>query len=229
MRKVAVVTGANRGIGWGTAEALSAQGYEVVLAGRNLKELETRVASLKQKDQPASALELDLSRPESIEEAGAELKRRYPEGVHAVVNNAGIYLETDKPYSADLVRRTLETNTLGPLHFAEAVGPLLKKTKGVLVNISSGMGQLSEMGGGAPGYRISKTALNAVTRYLSAEWKESGVRVNSLCPGWVKTDMGGAGAERSVEQAVKGIVWAATLPADGPTGGFFRDGKEIPW
>jgi NAD(P)-dependent dehydrogenase (short-subunit alcohol dehydrogenase family) len=228
-KKVAVVTGANRGIGWGTAQALAAEGYEVVLLGRNLKELEERVKELGGRDQRSEAVLLDLARPETIEEAGAELKRRFPDGIDVLVNNAGVFLEANKPYNAADVKETLQINTLGPLQLAEALGPLLKKRKGVLVNISSGMGQLSEMDGGSPGYRISKTALNAVTRYLAAEWKSTGVRVNSICPGWVKTDMGGEGAQRSVDEAVKGVLWAATLPAGGPSGGFFRDGKPIAW
>lgn len=229
MKKVAAVTGANRGIGWGTAQALAKAGYEVVLLGRNLKELEKRVGELAQADRPATAVALDLADPRSIEAAGAELGRLCPEGLHVLVNNAGVFLENGKAYDPETVRQTLQTNTLGPFQFAEAVGPLLKKARGALVNVSSGMGQLSEMEGGSPGYRLSKTALNAVTKYLAAEWKESGVRVNSICPGWVKTDMGGEGAPRSIDQAVKGILWAAQLPAGGPSGGFYRDGEAIPW
>ncbi|RZA09830.1 MAG: SDR family NAD(P)-dependent oxidoreductase [Proteobacteria bacterium] len=228
-KRIAVVTGANRGLGWGTAEELAKQGYELVLMGRKKKELAERVASLTKADKKASYIELDLANPASIEAGAAELAKRYPGGVHVVVNNAGVFLENGKPYARELVKDTLQVNTLGPLQFAEAVGPLLRKTKGSLVNVSSGMGQLSDMGGGSPGYRISKTALNAVTKYLSAEWKEAGVRVNSICPGWVKTDMGGEGAERTIEEAVKGIVWAATIPPGGPTGSFFRDGKKIDW
>ena len=101
--------------------------------------------------------------------------------------------------------------------------------RGTVVNVSSGMGQLSDMNGCCPGYRLSKTALNAVTRILADELKHTAIRVNSVCPGWVKTDMGGAGAERSVQEGAAGIVWAACLPDDGPSGGFFRDGKPIPW
>jgi NAD(P)-dependent dehydrogenase (short-subunit alcohol dehydrogenase family) len=229
-KKIAVVTGANRGIGAGVAEALSAQGYSLELLGRNVKALEEKAAAIRARGGEAAVWSLDLADSASIEEAGAELKRRHHDGIHVLVNNAGMYIEREgAPYDANAVRDTLQTNTLGPLQLAVAVGPLLKKTRGVLVNISSGMGALKEMAGGSPGYRISKTALNAVTRYLAAEWKDSGVRVNSIDPGWVQTEMGGPGAQRSVDEAVKGIVWAATLPEGGPTGGFFLDGKAIDW
>jgi NAD(P)-dependent dehydrogenase (short-subunit alcohol dehydrogenase family) len=100
---------------------------------------------------------------------------------------------------------------------------------GRIVNVSSGQGQLSDMGVGTPAYRVSKTALNALTRTLAAELKGSGILVNSMCPGWVRTDMGGAGAPRTVEQGADTAVWLATLPDDGPSGGFFRDRRPIPW
>jgi NAD(P)-dependent dehydrogenase (short-subunit alcohol dehydrogenase family) len=227
MKKIAVITGANRGLGWGAAQALAEKEFDLVLLGRDRTKLEARAKELK--GERVQVVELDLSKPASIEKAVGELKKLYPEGVDVVLNNAGVFLEKDSGYNPNLVRETLQTNTLGPLEFAVGVGELLKKKKGVLVNVSSGMGQLSEMEGGSPGYRISKTALNAVTRILAAEWKSAGVRVNSICPGWVKTDMGGSEAERTVEESVKGFVWAATIPSDGPTGKFFRDGKEISW
>jgi len=127
-------------------------------------------------------------------------------------------------------RETLETNVLGPLALAQALVPFMKRNRyGRIVNISSGMGQLSEMGVGSPAYRVSKTALNALTRILAADLKASGILVNSMCPGWVKTDMGGPTAPRTVEQGADTAVWLATLPDGGPTGGFFRDRKPIPW
>jgi len=127
-------------------------------------------------------------------------------------------------------RDTLETNLIGPLLLAQALVPLLKRNGyGRIVNVSSGQGQLSDMGVGTPAYRVSKTALNALTRTLAAELKGSGILVNSMCPGWVRTDMGGAGAPRTVEQGADTAVWLATLPDDGPSGGFFRDRRPIPW
>ena len=127
-------------------------------------------------------------------------------------------------------RETLTTNVFGPLMLIQALAPLMKKNGyGRIVNVSSGQGQLSDMGAGTPAYRVSKTALNALTRTVAAELTGSGVLVNSMCPGWVRTDMGGAGAPRSVEQGADTAVWLATLPGGGPTGGFFRDRKPIPW
>jgi NAD(P)-dependent dehydrogenase (short-subunit alcohol dehydrogenase family) len=128
----------------------------------------------------------------------------------------------------DTVRRTLETNLYGALQISQTLIPLMGGT-GRVVNVSSGMGQLSEMNGCCPGYRFSKAGLNALTRILADELRDSRIKINSVCPGWVRTDMGGPGADRSVEQGVDTIVWLATLPDSGPSGGFFRDRQPIPW
>ncbi len=131
---------------------------------------------------------------------------------------------------ASLLRETFETNTLGPLFVAIALVPLMRRNDyGRIVNVSSGMGQLSDMDGGYPGYRISKTALNAVTVILARELEDTNIKVNAVCPGWVRTDMGGASATRSPEEGADTIVWLATLPDDGPSGGFFRDRRPIDW
>jgi NAD(P)-dependent dehydrogenase (short-subunit alcohol dehydrogenase family) len=122
----------------------------------------------------------------------------------------------------------METNTLGVVQVCQTLIPLMDG-RGRVVNVSSGMGQLSEMNGCCPGYRLSKTALNAVTRILADELRETGLKVNSVCPGWVRTEMGGPEATLSVEEGARGIVWAATLPDDGPSGGFFRRGEPIAW
>jgi NAD(P)-dependent dehydrogenase (short-subunit alcohol dehydrogenase family) len=156
--------------------------------------------------------------------------------IDCLVNNAGIFpdpapgSEGSSVFRADLdtVRRALETNTLGALLVCQALIPLMGG-RGRVVNVSSGMGQLSEMNGCCPGYRLSKTALNAVTRILADELRGTGVKVNAVCPGWVRTDMGGPEATLSVEEGARGIVWASTLPDDGPSGGFFRHGEPIPW
>jgi NAD(P)-dependent dehydrogenase (short-subunit alcohol dehydrogenase family) len=151
-----------------------------------------------------------------------------------LVNNAGMFLDRYHPpgnsvLDADLdaVRRTLETNLWGALQVSQALIPLMGGT-GRVVNVSFGMGQLAEMNGCCPGYRFSKVGLNALTRILADELRDSRIKVNSLCPGWVRTDMGGPNADRSVEHGVETIVWLATLPDDGPTGGFFRDRQLIP-
>ena len=151
-----------------------------------------------------------------------------------LVNNAGILAD---PRGSRLLdskvetwRDTLATNVLGPLMLAQALVPLMRKHRyGRIVNVSSAMGQLSDMGTGSPAYRVSKTALNALTLILAADLSGSGILVNSMSPGWVRSDMGGSGAPRSVEQGADTAVWLATLPDDGPTGGFFKDRKPIPW
>lgn len=227
MKKIALITGAARGLGWGTALALSKESYHVGLLGRDLRKLEARKKEILSAGATASVFSLDLSDPASIARAVAEVTAEFPGGVHLLVNNAGIFLEKNGAYETALVRDTLQTNTLGPLQLTLGLEGVLKKGKANVVNVSSGMGGLAEMGGGYPGYRLSKAALNAVTRYLSQEWPE--LRVNSVCPGWVRTEMGGENADRSLDEGVASILWAATLAGDGPTGGFFRDGKPLAW
>lgn len=226
--KIAIVTGANRGLGRGTAKALSEKGFRLILLGRKRAELEAVKKELGG-EKEASVVELDLSNPASIESAASEVKRLAPEGIDLLINNAGVFLEKGGAYDVKKTQETLQINTLGPLQFSMELAPLLKKKKANVVNVSSGMGGLAEMGSGYPAYRLSKAALNAVTRVLSEEWKDSGVKVNSVCPGWVKTDMGGEGAERSIPEGVNSILYAALLEKDGPTGGFFRDGKKLAW
>ena len=170
---------------------------------------------------------LDVADPQSVREAAASLER-----LDVLVNNAAILYDTwQRGVDADLdqARDALETNLLGAWRVTQAVLPLLRAGPAArIVNVSSGAGALHDMGGGTPAYRTSKAALNALTRILAAELRGEGILVNAVCPGWVATDMGGAGG-RPVAEGAAGIVWAATLPADGPTGGFFRDGRAIDW
>ncbi len=161
------------------------------------------------------------------------LKREFGR-IDVLVNNAGILPDPrgaralDVP--ADVVREALETNLIGVLNVTQALAPLMQAHGyGRIVNISSELGQLAEMSVGTPAYRISKTALSALTRMFANELSGSGVKVNAMSPGWVRTDLGGARAPRTVEQAADTAVWLAMLPADGPTGGFFKDRKPIPW
>jgi len=154
--------------------------------------------------------------------------------VDVLVNNAGIMIDGEEPNAlpeyASVIQRTFATNALGPYLLCRALVPaMVKNNYGRVVNVSSGMGQLSEMNSGYPGYRVSKTALNAVTRMFADETRGTDVLVNSVCPGWVRTDMGGKGATRSIEQGAETIVWLATLPDGSPTGGFFRDKKPMAW
>jgi NAD(P)-dependent dehydrogenase (short-subunit alcohol dehydrogenase family) len=232
---VAVVTGAYRGLGLETCRQLAERGYRVVLTAR--REVEGRAAAdgLVDRGLDVRFRALDVTDAASVQRLRDGLREEHGR-IDCLVNNAGIFpdpapgSEASSIFQADLdtVRRGLETNTLGALRVCQALIPLMEG-HGRVVNVSSGMGQLSEMNGCCPGYRLSKTALNAVTRILADELLGTGVKVNAVCPGWVRTDMGGPDAELSVEEGARGIVWAATLPDDGPSGGFFRHGEPIAW
>lgn len=230
-KKIALVTGANRGLGFETCRQLSKLGYQVILTSRSMPEGKRAVEKLSEGGAKIVYAQLDPTDAGSVEAAARFVEKEFGR-LDVLVNNAGIFVEAGTALEPDIgvVQRTFETNTLGPLRVCAAFVPLMKKHNfGRIVNVSSGMGQLSEMGTGYPAYRLSKTALNSVTRMVSEETKGTGILVNSVCPGWVKTDMGGAQAPRSLEEGGQSIVWAATLPDNGPTGGFFRDGKPLPW
>lgn len=233
MKMIAVITGANRGLGAETSRELARRGFTVLLLGRNLPQLERVAGEIRREKGEAHVFSLDVTSSDQVEKLAHEIREKFGR-LHVLVNNAGQFLEGKQDGSGaltsspDLVRATFEVNALGPLRLCQALAPLMAEG-GNIVNVSSGMGQLSEMSGGWPGYRMSKTALNAFTRILADELKGSRVKVNAVCPGWVRTEMGGPQAERSVEEGVRGIVWAATLGKDGPSGGFFRDGKPIDW
>lgn len=232
---LAVVTGAYRGLGLETCRQLGAQGYTVILTARREAEGRAAAEGLQAQGLDVRFHALDVTDQVSIEQLAAFIRDTFAR-LDVLVNNAGIFPDASpgswgsSAFGADVeaVRRGLETNTIGPLRLCQILIPLMEG-KGCVVNVSSGMGQLSEMNGCCPGYRLSKTALNAVTRVFADELKDTGVKVNSVCPGWVRTQMGGDQAPLSVEEGAKGIVWAATLPDDGPTGGFFRHGERIDW
>lgn len=231
--KVAIVTGGNRGIGFEICRQLAGKGIHVVLTSRDAALGKAACGKLAAQGLPVEFHKLDVTSARSIEALAAFIKKKFG-GVDILVNNAGIMIDPHGARLADsdlkIVRATLETNTLAPLALIQAMLPLMKMRKyGRIVNMSSGLGQLAEMAGGTPAYRISKTALNAVTRIAAAEARGSDILVNSACPGWVRTDMGGSSAPRMVEQGADTPVWLATLPDGGPTGGYFRDRKAIPW
>jgi NAD(P)-dependent dehydrogenase (short-subunit alcohol dehydrogenase family) len=232
---IAVVTGAYRGLGLETCRQLAERGYLVVLTARREAEGQAAASRLADRGLDVRFRVLDVTDAASVQRLRDGLKDELSR-IDCLVNNAGIFpdpapgSEASSIFRADLdiIRRGLETNTLGALRVCQALIPLMEG-KGRVVNVSSGMGQLSEMNGCCPGYRLSKTALNAVTRILSDELIGTGVKVNAVCPGWVRTDMGGSDATLSVEEGARGIVWAATLPDNGPSGGFFRHGELIAW
>jgi len=243
MMKVAVVTGGNRGIGLAICRQLARHGFRVVLAARNEGKATRAAAELAADREVVAAggevvgMVLDVANDANIRRF-ADLLRARLGRLDVLVNNAAVFL--DGPDSAapapamqvpiEALRRTLETNTFGPYLLIQSLAPLMKQSGGGrIVNMSSGMGQLSDMNGEWPGYRISKTALNALTRIFAEELRADNIQVNSVSPGWVRTDMGGPNAPSTPEEGADTAVWLATHPGGGPTGGFFRERKSIPW
>jgi NAD(P)-dependent dehydrogenase (short-subunit alcohol dehydrogenase family) len=232
-QRIAVVTGGNKGIGFEICRQLARKGVNVVLTARD----EGRGLAATERLQ-AQGLNV-IFHPLEVTDAGAVRRlARYLAATHGrcdiLVNNAGIALDRysmsvlDTP--VQLFRDTLETNVYGPLMLCQALVPLmLQEGYGRVVNVSSGMGQLEDMGDGSAAYRMSKTALNALTCMVAAATAKKGILVNALCPGWVRTDMGGRDAARGVAKGAETAIWLATLPANGPTGGLFRDKRAIAW
>ena len=229
-QRVALVSGGNRGIGREVARQLEGLGYTVVIGSRDLARGKKAAEEL---GEHVVAVQLDVTDNESIERSIASIGDEFGR-LDVLVNSAGIigggWSTSAVDSNLDEVREVLDTNLFGAWRLTQAALPLMRQNGyGRIVNISSGMGQLSDMGGHSPAYRVSKTGLNALTRMLTAELAEENILVNSVCPGWVRTDMGGSNATRSVEDGADTPVWLATLPDDGPRGGFFRDREPIPW
>jgi NAD(P)-dependent dehydrogenase (short-subunit alcohol dehydrogenase family) len=201
------------------------------LGSRDLAKGEQAATSLKRQGLDILPHQLDVTDKASIEQLRAQVESAFGR-LDVLVNNAAILYDTwQQALNADLeiVREALETNTLGAWQMCQAFIPLLRRSPhGRIVNVSSEAGSLASMGAGTPAYNVSKVALNALTRMLAAELRSSRILVNAVCPGWVATDMGGAGG-RPVAEGAAGVLWAVTLPDGGPTGGFFRDGKPLPW
>jgi NAD(P)-dependent dehydrogenase (short-subunit alcohol dehydrogenase family) len=231
--RVAIVTGANRGIGLEICRQLAQLGHHVVLTSRDAAKGKAACKSLNDAGLAVTYCKLDVTSARSINALTAFVTRTFGRA-DILVNNAGVMLDGrgTRFLNSELAtyRATFDTNVWGPLLLSQALLPLMQKHRyGRIVNLSSGLGQLTGMGNHTPAYRMSKTALNALTCIVAAEAQGTNVLVNAACPGWVRTDMGGAGAPRSVEQGADTPVWLATLPDNGPTGGYFRDRKSIPW
>jgi NAD(P)-dependent dehydrogenase (short-subunit alcohol dehydrogenase family) len=230
--KIAVVTGANRGIGLEICRQLARQGSHVILTSRDEAKGRAAQQTLAAAGLDVAFHQLDVTDAESVGRLAAFVEKEYGR-LHILINNAGIYIDDRHSLltvDMDVMRRTMEVNAFGPLLLVQALVPLLKKGgNGRIVNVSSGIGELGDLGPSYPAYRFSKIALNLHTRVLADELKRTGILVNAMCPGWVRTDMGGPGASRSVEVGADTAVWLATLPDDGPTGKFYRDRREIPW
>jgi NAD(P)-dependent dehydrogenase (short-subunit alcohol dehydrogenase family) len=228
---VIVITGGNRGIGFEICRQLAGRGTHVVLTARQPEAGKEAVKRLAAQKLSAHFQPLNVTDAESAAALRGYLDRAFGR-LDVLINNAGIYPKEDGPgleVKLETVHATLETNTLAPLHLSQTMAPLLKRSDAArIINVSSGLGALSDMEGGHAAYRISKTALNAVTAILAAELRGL-VAVNSVCPGWVRTDMGGANAERDVSQGADTPVWLALDAPQELTGKFLRDRKVIPW
>ena len=228
-KKIAVVTGGNRGIGQEICRQLVGRGLRVVLTARDGEKARRAAGRL---GGDAVPFELDVTAADGARRL-VEFLEGEMGGVDVLVNNAGVFLDSrygglDVPM--DLVRQSLETNLLGPWLLTQALVPIMRRRGyGRIVNLSSGLGAMSEMSGGYPAYRVSKSSLNVLTRILADELRGTNVLVNVMCPGWVQTEMGGPNAPRPVQEGADTAVWLATLPDGGPSGQFFRDRREIPW
>ena len=234
-KKIALVTGGNRGLGLATCQALATQGYKVFLASRDETKGREKAKELQQNNLDVTSIHLDVADSKSLLEVYHHIKGRESR-LDVLINNAAVLLDKEEGNPTDIneikkrLLGTLETNVVGPYQLSELFFPLMSQQKyGRIVNVSSGLGQLSQEEEAFPTYSISKTALNGVTKIFAARGRDKNILVNSVDPGWVKTDMGGDAAPRSIEQGIETIVWAATLPDGGPTGKFLRDKQPMAW
>ena len=222
--KTVLITGAYRGLGYEVARQLSERGWKVIVSARR----RARGAAAATKLKNATFLELDVNDDSSVNRAA----RAVPE-LDVLINNAAIIADGDQDILTirpEVLAHTVATNALGALRVSQALVPhLLKSSAGRIVNVSSGGGQLSDIGTWAPAYAASKTTLNAITCLLAAALKDKGIAVNSVCPGWCRTEMGGPNAPRSVEEGAAGIAWLAAEAPQDKTGLFWRDRQVIPW
>ena len=239
---VALITGANKGIGLETARQLGKQGITVLIGARDAAKGEQAVATLKAEGITAYPVTIDVTDPASIAAAAGKIEAQFGK-LDILVNNAGVLSDGGVPASTvsdALVRQTFETNVFGLIHTTQAFLPLLRKSDaGRIVNLSSILGSItfaadsaSPIGGGTGAgsiYAASKAAVNMYTVHLAAELKDTPIKVNAVHPGWVKTEMGGEGAMMEIEDGAKSSVHYATIGADGPTGGYFHVGERLPW
>jgi NAD(P)-dependent dehydrogenase (short-subunit alcohol dehydrogenase family) len=231
-KKLAVVTGGNRGIGFETCRQLSQLGFLTILTSRDENKGKAAVESLSQEGGDLIYHQLDVADFDSITKLASYVKEEFKR-CDVLVNNAGVFLDRgnsvlDVPM--EVLQETLGINFFGALNMCRVFVPLMRKNKyGRIVNVSSGMGSIASMGGYSAAYKLSKLVMNGLTRILADEIKDTNIKVNTMAPGWVRSDMGGPSAPRSLAQGADTIIWLATLQDDGPTGGFFEDRKSIPW
>jgi NAD(P)-dependent dehydrogenase (short-subunit alcohol dehydrogenase family) len=232
LKRVALVTGASRGVGLEMCRQLAAAGCTVVLTARDAARGEKAAAALRQEGHDVRFQLLDVTDAAAVRRVAIAVEGDLGR-LDALINNAAVVIDPKDVVGSldlDVLRRTLETNLLGALSCCQAFLPLMvRQGHGRIVNVSSGKGSFAKLGPGGPSYRISKAALNALTVILAEEVKQHNVLVNAMTPGWVRTRMGGVRAPRSIAEGAEAAVWLALLPDDGPHGKFFRDREELPW
>lgn len=232
VKRIALVTGGNRGIGLEVCRQLAQQSYRVILTSRDAGKGQKACQQLGGEPNNIFYHPLDVTKPESIHALRDFVIEKWGR-LDVLVNNAAVYLDTRHDVlnvDMESSHLTMETNLFAPWMLCQSFLPImLKQSYGRVVNVSSGAGQLSSMYPDTPSYRLSKLALNGLTMMLGRRVQGKNVLVNAVCPGWVRTDMGGVAAPRSVEQGADTVVWLATLPDGGANGGFFRDRQRIEW
>lgn len=233
-KKLAIVTGANRGMGRAISEKLAANNFHVVMVGRRDQELKKETHQLADQKYSVETYIADLENEAEIKKLVHYISDKFGY-LDVLVNNAGIYVDESKEapnfsFKDEVMLKTLGINTLAPYRLMKGLLPLMVSNGyGRVVNVSSGLGSFSGAAAHCLAYSVSKAALNMLTKLFASEVDGKKVKVNAICPGWVKTDMGGQNAPRTIEEGISGMYWAATLDEDGPNGGFFRDGKAIEW
>ena len=227
--KTALVTGANKGIGLEVVRQLLNRNFNVILTSRNSDKGLRAIENLKNHEEKLLFVQMDVGNEDSIKKAAKEVQSKNIK-IDVIVNNAGVLLDSESinEVSSEKILTTFRVNTLGPILVIQNFLPIMNKN-GRIINVSSGLGAFSEMSSYAPTYSISKSALNAVTKQFSYSLEEKSISVNSVSPGWVRTDMGGSNATRTVEKGAETIVWLAEEAPQNFTGKFFRDKKELDW
>lgn len=228
--KTILITGSNKGIGFETAKQLAELGHHIILSARNEILLKQAIEKLRSGQLNVEDLLMDISDEESISRAAGEFAKRKLK-LDVLINNAAVLYDNDESIlqENEILLQTLNNNSMGSLRVCKAFLPFMKNPARI-INVSSGGGSMTDpVGGWAPAYCVSKTLLNSITRQLAYELGTKNISVNAVCPGWVRTDMGGRSASRSVERGAETPVWLATEASQALTGNFFRDKKQIPW